>query len=176
VTSATILAIKDNMSEALSRRLQQTQFASAAQEALLSVAVAANTLNDLMDGICEDFAISRPQYNVLRILRGVHPEGHARCEIARRMIDRASDITRLVDRLQAQGLVKRNRGNSDQREAITRITAKGLRLLDKMQPHIDTQTAAVLHRLNDEDCRELSRLCALIFEPEPEFENTSQTA
>jgi DNA-binding MarR family transcriptional regulator len=81
-----------------------------------------------------------------------------------------------VDRLQAQGLVKRNRGNSDQREAITRITAKGLRLLDKMQPHIDTQTAAVLHRLSDEDCHELSRLCALIFEPEPEFENTSQTA
>jgi DNA-binding MarR family transcriptional regulator len=164
------------MSEALSRRLQQTQFASAAQEALLSVAVAANTLNDLMDGICEDFAISRPQYNVLRILRGVHPEGHARCEIARRMIDRASDITRLVDRLQAQGLVKRNRGNSDQREAITRITAKGLRLLDKMQPQIDTQTAVVLHRLSDEDCHELSRLCALIFEPEPEFENTAETA
>jgi MarR family transcriptional regulator, 2-MHQ and catechol-resistance regulon repressor len=38
--------------------------------------------------------ITRAQYNVLRILRGVHPQGHARCEIARRMLDRASDITR----------------------------------------------------------------------------------
>ena len=129
------------MTEALSRRLKQAQFASAAQEAVLSVIVAANTLNDLMDGICEGFGISRPQYNVLRILRGVHPEGHARCEIARRMVDRASDITRLVDRLEARGFVKRYRGDSDQREAITCITAKGIRLLDKMRPEIDAQTA-----------------------------------
>ncbi len=156
------------MTEALSRRLKQAQFASAAQEALLSVAVAANTLNDLMDGICEDFAISRPQYNVLRILRGVHPEGHARCEIARRMVDRASDITRLVDRLQTRGFVKRHRGDSDQREAITCITAKGIKLLDKMRPEVDAQTAGILRKLSDQDCLELSRLCAMIFEPESE--------
>ena len=156
------------MSEALSRRLKQPQFASFAQEALLSVIVAANTLNDLMDGICEDFGITRPQYNVLRILRGVHPGGHARNEIACRMVDRASDITRLVDRLQARGLVKRSRGNNDQRQAVTGITAKGIRLLDKMRPRIDAHTAKVLRKLNDEDCRELSRLCALVFESELE--------
>ncbi len=156
------------MTEALSRRLKQPRFSSAAQEALLSVIVAANTLNDLMDRICEDFGITRPQYNVLRILRGVHPGGHARNEIACRMVDRASDITRLVDRLQARGLVKRSRGNSDQRQAVTGITAKGIRLLDKMRPRIDAHVAEVLRKLNDEDCRELSRLCALVFEPEPE--------
>ena len=128
------------MTEALSRRLKQPHFASLAQEALLSVIVAANTLNDLMDGICEDFGITRPQYNVLRILRGVHPGGHARNEIACRMVDRASDITRLVDRLQARGLVKRSRGNNDQRQAVTGITAKGIRLLDKMRPRIDAHT------------------------------------
>jgi DNA-binding MarR family transcriptional regulator len=161
------------MTEALSRRLKQAQFASAAQEALLSVIVAANTLNDLMDGICEDFGISRPQYNVLRILRGVHPEGHARCEIARRMVDRASDITRLVDRLQTRGFVKRYRGDSDQREAITCITAKGIRLLDKMRPQIDAQAARILRKLSDQDCLELSRLCAMIFEPESEVQPTT---
>ncbi len=156
------------MSEALSRRLKQTQFADPGQEALLSVIVAANTLNDLMDRICEHYSITRPQYNVLRILRGVHPEGHARCEIARRMVDRASDITRLVDRLQTRGLVKRYRGDSDQREAIACITAKGLRLLEKMRPEIEAETRKVLHRLSDQDCRELSRLCALIFESDLE--------
>ncbi len=134
LTSIPFLAIKDSMTEALSRRLKQPQFSSPAQEALLSVIVAANTLNDLMDRICEEYGITRPQYNVLRILRGVHPEGHARNEIACRMLDRASDITRLVDRLQARGLVKRSRGDHDQRQAITCITAKGLRLLEKMRP------------------------------------------
>ncbi|MGB8885276.1 MAG: MarR family transcriptional regulator [Candidatus Korobacteraceae bacterium] len=156
------------MSEALSRRLKQTQFADPRQEALLSVIVAANTLNDLMDRICAQYSITRPQYNVLRILRGAHPEGHARCEIARRMVDRASDITRLVDRLQTRGLVKRYRGDSDQREAIACITAKGLRLLEKMRPEIEAETRKVLHRLSDQDCRELSRLCALIFESDLE--------
>ena len=103
---------------------------------------------------------------MLRILRGVHPQGHARCEIARRMVDRASDITRLVDRLQARRLVKRARGSQDQREAVTSITAKGLKLLDAMQPKIDVATRSILRRLSDDDCRELSRLCALIFEAE----------
>jgi DNA-binding MarR family transcriptional regulator len=154
------------MTEALSRRLKQPQFVSPAQEALLSVVVAANTLNELMDRLCERHRITRAQYNVLRILRGIHPQGHARCEIARRMLDRASDITRLVDRLQVRRLVKRSRGSEDQREAVTSITAKGLKLLDAMQPQIDAETSSILGRLSDNDCRELSRLCALIFEVE----------
>ncbi len=151
------------MTEALSRRLKQERFDSPAQEALLSVIVAANALNDLMDRLCEKHRITRAQYNVLRILRGVHPYGHARCEIARRMLDRASDITRLVDRLQARRLVKRFRGSEDQRQTVTCITAKGLKLLDVMQPRIDAETSSILGRLSDEDCSELSRLCALIF-------------
>jgi DNA-binding MarR family transcriptional regulator len=166
VTAARILAIKEGMTEALSRRLKQEHFETPAQEALLSVIVAANALNDLMDRLCEKHRITRAQYNVLRILRGVHPQGHARCEIARRMLDRASDITRLVDRLQARRLVKRFRGSEDQREAVTSITAKGLKLLEAMRPHIAAETSVILGRLSDDDCRELSRLCALIFETE----------
>jgi DNA-binding MarR family transcriptional regulator len=82
------------------------------------------------------------------------------------MVDRASDITRLVDRLQARKLVKRSRGNSDQRQAVTSITAKGLKLLDAMQPEVEAETSAILGKLNPDDLRELSRLCALILESE----------
>ncbi len=154
------------MTEALSRRLKQAQFSSAAQEAMLSVIVAANTINDIMDRVCAEHGITRAQYNVLRILRGVHPEGHARCEIACRMLDRASDITRLVDRLQARRLVKRSRGSEDQRQAVTVITAKGLKLLETMRPQIEVEAGGILNRMSEEDCRQLSRLCALIFEDE----------
>ena len=166
MTGAGILAIKEGMTEALKRRLKQTQFASPAQEALLSVVVAANTLNEIMDRLCEEHRITRAQYNVLRILRGVHPDGHARSEIACRMLDRASDITRLVDRLEARRLVKRFRGNPDQRQVVTCITAKGIKLLDAMRPQIDAATRNILGHLSDEDCHELSRLCALVFEVE----------
>jgi len=95
-----------HMTEALSRRLKQARFATPQQEAVLSLAVAASTLNDLVDEVCKRHGLTRPQYNVLRILRGVHPEGHPRCEIALRMVERAPDITRLVDRLQARGPIK----------------------------------------------------------------------
>src|SRR5271157_3266400 len=94
------------MTEALSRRLKQARFTSPHQEALLSLAVAAGTLNDMVDAVCEKHGLTRPQYNVLRILRGVHPEGHSRCEVAQRMVERAPDVTRLVDRLQARGPIK----------------------------------------------------------------------
>jgi DNA-binding MarR family transcriptional regulator len=154
------------MNEALSRRLSQPQFADPTQEALLSLLVAAHTLNDLMDELCEMHRITHPQYNVLRILRGTHPGGHARCEIARRMIDRAPDVTRLVDRLQARGLVRRSRGKDDRRQVLASITAKGLKLLARMQPEIDAAAGAHLRRLNEQDCRELSRLCGLILEPD----------
>lgn len=149
------------MSEALSRRLSQAHFADPTQEALLSMLTAASMLNDVIDQLCEMHGITRPQYNVLRILRGVHPQGHPRGEIARRMIDRAPDVTRLVDRLQAAGLVRRSRGNNDQRQALAHVTAKGLKLLTRMQPEIDEVVGAHF-RLNEEDCHQLSRLCSLI--------------
>jgi DNA-binding MarR family transcriptional regulator len=164
MTSGTFLAIKDEMTEALKRRLKQARFTSPQQEALLSVAVAAGSINDLGDEICERYGLTRSQYNVLRILRGAQPDGHSRCEVACRMIERAPDITRLVDRLQARGLVRRTRGGSDQRQAIARITAKGLKLLEAIQPELDAQTAIRFRKLSDKDCHELSRLCALIFE------------
>ena len=154
------------MTQALSRRLKQAHFANPQQEAVLSLAVAASTINDLMDEICKRHDLTRSQYNVLRILRGVHPKGHPRCEVAQRMVERAPDITRLVDRLQSRGLVRRTRGGEDQRQAITHITAKGLKLLQSMQPELEAQTAARLHKLSDKDCHELSRLCAVIFEDE----------
>jgi len=152
------------MTEALSRRLKQAKFSSPQQEALLSLAVAAGSISSSMDAVCERHGLTRPQYNVLRILRGVHPEGHPRCEIAVRMVERAPDITRLVDRLQAQGLVRRSRSGHDQRQAIARITPKGLKLLEGIQPDLDASTDELLKKLSDRDCHDLSRLCALIFE------------
>jgi DNA-binding MarR family transcriptional regulator len=162
------------MTEALSRRLKQPQFSSPAQEAALSIIVAANTLNERMDRLCEEYKITRAQYNVLRILRGVHPGGHPRSEIACRMLDRASDVTRLVDRLQARRLVKRTRGSKDQRQAVTCITAKGIKLLNIMQPHVDAESGNVLSRLGDSNCRELSRLCALLLDENEARETLSR--
>ena len=155
------------MNEALSRRLKQYSVASPAQEALLSLLLAANRLNETFEVVCQEHGITRPQYNVLRILRGVHPKGHPRREIACRMLERAPDVTRLVDRLEARGLVRRSRCEEDQRQAMTSITRKGLKLLESMQPVMDGLLTNCFGHLNEPECAELTRLCALIFDCNP---------
>ena len=152
-----------NMNEALSKRLRQSAFTSPVQEAALSLLLAANRLNESVEAVCTGHGITRPQYNVLRILRGAHPQGHPRCEIAGRMLERAPDVTRLIDRLQSRGLVRRLRADRDQRQSIACITAEGLELLQLMQPEVDGLVEECFRRLETGDCNELSRICALIF-------------
>lgn len=151
------------MNEALSKRLRQTTFSSPLQAPALSLLLAANRLNESVEVVCAAHGITRPQYNVLRILRGVHPNGHPRGEIACRMLERAPDVTRLIDRLQAHKLVHRVRAEQDHRQSIACITEQGLKLLEKMQPEVDALVGECFRRLNSHDCHELSRICALIF-------------
>ncbi len=151
------------MGDGLRRRIQQEHFGSADEEALLNVLVTADHLRSRMERLCGTFGISASQYNVLRILRGIHPEGHSRCEIVHRMLERAPDVTRLIDRLVKRGLVERRRGGRDRRLSISRITAAGLGLLDLMAPAVEQVNQEFAARLSPGDCRELSRLCESIY-------------
>lgn len=151
------------MGDALRRRIVQNRFESPAQEALLNLMVAADHLRSRLEGVCSGFGLSASQYNVLRILRGVHPEGHPRCEIARRMLERAPDVTRLIDRLEKRGWVARDRCERDRRLSISRITAAGLELLDRIGPSLESVQRELAARLPQHDCRELSRICEEIY-------------
>ena len=135
------------MGEALKRRLQQVRFESPHHEALLNLMVAAAYVRARFERVCAQHRVTEGQYNVLRILRGAHPDGYARCEIAERMVERAPDVTRLSDRLQKQNLVERTRGGADRRQSITRITRKGLQLLERMQPAISALNESLAERL-----------------------------
>jgi DNA-binding MarR family transcriptional regulator len=148
----------------LRQRIQQEHFASPQQEALLNLSVAANYLREQSERVVSAFDITLPQYNVLRILRGVHPDGHPRGEIAVRMLDRAPDVTRIVDRLATKKLVDRTRGGADKRHSITRITRDGLRLLERIDIPMQQAFDEVASRLGARDCRALSRLCELLYD------------
>jgi DNA-binding MarR family transcriptional regulator len=92
--------------------------------------------------LLKKYDLSEPQYNVLRILRGSGSEGLPCRQIAGRMLTRLPDITRLVDRLETGGSAKRIRSEQDRRIIRVRITAKGLRLLARLDAPV-----ADLHRL-----------------------------
>ena len=155
------------MGEALKKRIKQTTaFDSPAQEALLNLMVAADHVRGRLERVCADFGITPGQYNVLRILRGAHPAGHPRCEIAARLIENAPDVTRLVDRLLRHGLVSRDRSDEDRRLSLTRITRKGLQLLEKMEPVMEVANRYFRERVSRADCRELTRICEGIYAEE----------
>lgn len=152
------------MGEALSRRIKQASFDSPAQEAMLNLMVASDYVREHVDRVCSEYGITHGQYNVLRILRGAYPEGHPRCEIAMRMVDRAPDVTRLVDRLERQGLVERVRSEDDRRLSITRITSKGLDTLGQMTPRLEEFQRRFSAKISKQDCRELSRICETLYD------------
>ncbi|HLP27816.1 MAG TPA: hypothetical protein VK147_04185 [Candidatus Didemnitutus sp.] len=147
------------MGEALKQRLKQEKFSSPYQEAMLAVMVCADRLNRSMDETCERYGITAAQYNVLRILRGVYPDGHPRCEIITRMIHVAPDVTRLIDRLEKLDLAERTKSQHDLRLSVTMITQRGLDLLESIQPEINEIEKQLSAGLTEKEAGQLADLC-----------------
>jgi DNA-binding MarR family transcriptional regulator len=140
-------------------RLQQRRFPSLADEAVVSLMVAAEHFDQAVAPVWERHGITADQYNVLRILRGVYPGGHPRNEVARRMIHRAPDVTRMLDRLVRRGMVARIRNADDRRESIATITKAGLALLDRIDPEVLAVQKVLTAALTEPRLRQLVRLC-----------------
>lgn len=151
------------MGEILIRRLKQLKPLRPEQDAILNLVVAANFLEDRMSQACAEFGISHQQHNILRILRGGPAEGYPCGEISIRMLDRAPDITRRLDGLEKMGLVMRERSAADRRVVLTSITQKGLEVLEKLTPVVESIDRDVRKKLTREECLELSRLCEKIY-------------
>lgn len=154
------------MGEALKKWLKMSKELPIREEVGLNLRVAVALLDSKFNKTIEPYGITAVQYNVLRILKGVYPEGHARCDIASRMVERASDITRIIDRLEKQGLVERDRTNEDRRISITRITDKGIEILNKLNKIVEQEHKAHTKNLTEEECKQLSVLLEKLYENE----------
>ena len=102
--------------------------------------------------------IAEQQYNVLRILRGFRSEAPL-CVgfIKERMLDKDSDVSRIVDRLFEKGLLTRKENSEDRRQKTVEITEKGLALLDSMF-ECEKKADMLLKNLSEEEVLELNRL------------------
>jgi DNA-binding MarR family transcriptional regulator len=129
------------MPSTLARRIKQHKpFASLEHEAYLSVLQLAGDLERETAEALKAHGLSVPQYNVLRVLRGAGDGGMACGDIAERLIAKAPDMTRLLDRLERQGLITRAREATDRRVVTARITEKGREVLTGLDAPI-----ALLH-------------------------------
>lgn len=111
---------------------QRRPFSSPAEEGVVALVRTADLLRRELTRVVEPHGITLQQYNVLRILRGAGAEGLPTLEIAGRMVEHAPGVTRLLDRLQAKSLVRRQRSREDRREIRCWITSEGLELLHRL--------------------------------------------
>lgn len=102
--------------------------------------------------------ISQSQYNILRILRGARPKAVKISEISERMITRDPDVTRLVDRLIKQGLVRRERASDDRRVVLVEITGAGLAMLSRLDEPAGEYTEGAMAGLKPQQLRALDAL------------------
>ena len=120
------------MSQLASELKQTKPFASPVQEAVLSIKRTAALLELRLAELLRPYGVTPTQYNVLRILRGAGADGLPRCEVQGRLVAPVADTTRLLDRLEKMGLVSRARNTEDRRVVTSKITPRGLALLDKV--------------------------------------------
>jgi len=124
------------------------------EDVFVSLHRTADLLARSAEKVLRDQDISPNQYNVLRILRGA-PEGLPCNEIARRMISRDPDITRLLDRLEKRTLISRCRETKDRRTVLTRIMPEGLKLLHDLDEPVTEIHKTQLGHLGREGLRSL---------------------
>ena len=151
------------MGIALQKRLLTTKFESPVHEMMINVMLANTFVRLRLDEAFENTDLTFPQYNLLRILNGAFPNGYARGEISARMIDRAPDMTRMIDRLVKRGLVTRERSGEDGRQAITTITAKGRTLVAGVNARVKHVHKRVGEPLTDAEAEQLSHLLEKLY-------------
>jgi DNA-binding MarR family transcriptional regulator len=117
----------------LQKELKQNKpFKSLEEEVVLNVARTAEYLASASSEFFKSMDLTATQYNALRILRGAVSEGLSCSEISERMVTKESDITRLLDRIEARGFISRERPSNNRRMVVTRITDEGLRVLAEL--------------------------------------------
>ena len=123
----------------LQHEIQQTRpFRSAAHEAVVGLLRTADVVRRYVTAAVEPAGVTHQQYNVLRILRGASPEGLPTLAIGERLIEETPGMTRLLDRLEAKGLVRRERCREDRRQVLCWITDQGITLLEGLEVAVDT--------------------------------------
>ncbi len=150
------------MSTLQSEIRQRKPFRSRGQEPFLSLLRTADVVRRPHATLAESHGVTLQQYNVLRILRGAGAEGLPTLAIGQRMIEQTPGVTRLLDRLEAKGWVRRERCKQDRRQVLCWITQSGRTLLQRLDRPMDELVDAAFAVLSDRDLQKLIRLLSTL--------------
>ena len=137
---------------------QKRPYDSPEEEALLNLFRTSGVIQEEEARYFKSQGLSPAGFNVLRVLQEEKKDGLPCNQVGERLLSRAPDVTRLLDRLEKQGLVERARSAEDRRVVQVWISAKGSRLLARMAPRVRENGIEQLGHLTRKELRELTRL------------------
>lgn len=156
------------MSGKLAKEIRQSKpFRSLEEEAFLNLGRTYEFLAQQLAELLKQYQLTPTQYNMLRILRGAGSDGVTCSQATERMLSPDPDITRLLDRMEAQELIRRERSKEDRRVVITRITARGLALVSRVDEPLDCLLGRMVGRAGESKLRELIDTLEALREPAP---------
>ena len=153
-------------------KVKRQRFDSPQQEVYLSLWRTYDRLRLLEDELFGRYELTAQQYNTLRLLKAAHPDKIPTLSLASRLVSRAPDITRLLDKLNARGLIDRARPRDNRRIVNVGITQSGLTLLDELNAQVRDCHLRQLGHLNPTEMRTLVELLRKARHPhEPDESN-----
>ena len=157
------------MSGKLAKEIRQNKpFQSREEETFLNLGRTYEFLQQRVAELLRRHQLTPTQYNMLRILRGAAPQGLTCSQATERMLSPDPDITRLLDRMEARGLISRDRTEEDRRVVITRITDRGLELTKQIDVPLHHLLKQCLGRVGQQRLKELIDVLEALRDPLPE--------
>lgn len=135
----------------------KSNFRNDYHKALVNLYYTNNVIGEQFFKMMKEYGLAAPQFNVLRILKGQNTNAASIGLIKERMLDKNSDVSRIVDRLYKKKLVERKESKADRRQKDVIITKKGLELLEKMAI-CEKKEDDILSNLNSEEVKLLNEL------------------
>jgi DNA-binding MarR family transcriptional regulator len=136
--------------------IKQSKFKNPYQKAVINLLFTSSWLQGKHQDYFKSFGITNQQFNILRILKGQYPKSTSATEIKSRMLDKNSDVSRLLDRLTAKKLIRKQVCPNDKRAADITIAEAGLTILKELESR-QSEIDGVLN-LSEEEAKQLSNL------------------
>lgn len=141
----------------IEQHIKQKKFKSQLEKALINIAFTQGYLSGEMNKLFKPHNISMQQFNVMRILKGQHPEAVSINDITDRMIDKMSNASRLVEKLRIKGLVQRTPCTFDRRQVDVNLTEEGIETLNSLNV-LSAENLLKFRHISEEEFEQLNNI------------------
>lgn len=141
----------------IAEEIKQEKFSSEYAKAIVNIIYSNSWLQQQHLELFKKYGLTTPQFNILRILRGQHPKPSTVNLLIDRMLDKSSNASRIIDRLEQKGLVKRKQCQNDRRAVDVFISEEGLKVLSQLDTELESFENS-LRNLSEEEAKTLNTL------------------